>query len=204
MSPNCSGDSSKLTIYNPNITNNIANFIYSQIIYPNIPNTMASSRFMLKPYLQAMSNINEGFINMEGFSLYEGMDNSIVNEYGQLRDPKYNLPSVEKMYNAANDLNNDNAFYEKRLGQISYNSNDLQSNLVNYDKKYRELVNAKDDFYDMSGNHLLYYQNKDIPSLRDTKISDNQQFIIQQNTIYIIGTITCASMILAAIILARQ
>ena len=169
---------------------------------------MATSKPMLKPYLQAMSNIKEGFSNIEGFTFREGYGNtdgsSISDLYADLKDSTYNLPDVKKMYNNANDLNSDNAFYEKRLGQVSINSNELQTNLVNYDNKYRELTNAKDDFYDMSGNHLLYYQNKDISSLRDTKISDNQQFIIQQNTIYIIGTITCASMILAAIILARQ
>jgi hypothetical protein len=195
-------DNSKLTKYDPNITNNVANFIYSQIIYYQSPS-------MLKDYINNMHS--EAFTNMEGFSfssVREGLTNDgITSAYSassSLRDSTYNLPSVTKMYDTANNLNSDTAIYAQNLGQIAANTNTLQTDLVNYHQQYLALANADNNFYDFSGNELLYYNNKDIPSLRDTKISDNQQFIIQQNTVYIIGTITCASMILAAIILARQ
>ena len=178
-------DFSKIQKYDPDITNNLANFIYSQIIYNKNPE-------MLKRDLQNMPHTQQGFQNIEGFSTL-------------LSSPlREGLPDVSRMIASANTLNNDNSYYENRLGQISNNSIDLKNNLVDYQINYNYITNAKNDMYDMSGNHLLYYQNKDTPSLRDTKISDNQEVIIQQNTVYTIGTITCASMILAAIILARQ
>jgi hypothetical protein len=118
------------------------------------------------------------------------------------------LPLPTNMKYNVNSMNSQTLDYEKRIGKLSDNSKQLKGYLDMHDGVIAQVQNVKvggtDDFYDFSGNHLLYYDNKEIPTLRDTKISDNQQFIIQQNTVYIIGTITCATMIIAAIILGRQ
>jgi hypothetical protein len=175
--------------YNAKVSNNVANFIYSQIIYKD-----SSSRQMLKPELRTMATYNpngvESFSNIEGFSgnskytLIEGLSQNELNAI-------------------ATNINLNTIDYENSLENVSANTRDLQNYIINRRGKQVQIETTKDDFYDFSGN-LLYYNNKDIPSLRDTRISDNQEFIIQQNTVYIIGTITCATMIIAAIILGRQ
>jgi hypothetical protein len=174
----------------------MANFIYSQIIYPG---DLADK--MLNGNLSIMAKIqNESFQNIEGFSFSEGFTkDDMLNEKREI--------SPILMAKQANNMNNDTNVYSKSLNQLSLNTQELQKYLHQYQSNYNDIrynqVNQNDK-YDFDSGSLVYYNDKDVPTLRDTKITDNQQFIIQQNTVYIIGTITCASMILAAIILARQ
>jgi hypothetical protein len=196
-SKDCPMDPAQITIYQPDRTNNMANFIYSQIIYPG---SLADT--MLKPYLSDMAKIRkENFQNIEGFTFSEGFERDDI--LGKDRNP-----STILMDEQANNMNTDTNVYARSLQQLSTNTGELQNYLRKYQADYNSIktnINSnKDDEYDYDSGKLLYYNNKDTATLRDVKISDNQQFIIQQNTVYIIGTITCASMILAAIILARQ
>jgi len=194
--------------YDPLLTNTFANFIYSRIIY-NDPD----SRKMLKTYLQNMAEYDpnpprkQGFSNIEGFSLSSNSQSRIE---GLIEGIESTQPEDLKMTNMKRDasrLNVNTINYEKKLQSVSRNTKDLQRYInkkLDYQRDVTNVYNdGKTDFYDFSGN-LLYYDQREIPSLRDTKISDNQEFIIQQNTVYIIGTITCATMIIAAIILGRQ
>jgi len=183
--------------YDPNLTNNLANFIYSQIIYND-----KDSRKMLKDYLIKMATYTpngiESFSNIEGFS---------SNSMNYSRIEGFTKDDLDNAIETNNNNIVQTTKYENKLGSISRNSKYLQ-NYINKNSQYQRDItdigrDGKSDFYDFSGN-LLYYNDKDIPSLRDTRIRDNQEFIIQQNTVYIIGTITCATMIIAAIILGRQ
>jgi hypothetical protein len=185
--------------YNSEVTNNFANFIYSQIIYND------KMRAILKPYLQTMATytpngIKQPFSNIEGFA-ESSIPHSLIEGYS-VEESTYPI-LTEK----ANDMNSKTVNYNTSLGNISENTKDLQRYInkkLVFQRDVKDISrDGKTDFYDFSGN-LLYYNDKEIPSLRDTKISDNQEFIIQQNTVYIIGTITCATMIIAAIILGRQ
>jgi hypothetical protein len=196
MSPALKGntDSSRLTKYDPNITNNVANFIYSQIIYKD------NAEKMLKPYLANIAKQKDSFQNIEGFTSFR--EGATFDE--SIREPKLNQYYPPLMYNVDTQFGKDKKAYLKQLKQVSINTNALQPYLVNNEARYNELKNAKDNYYDFSGNELLYYNKKDQPSILDTRISDYQEYVIQQNSVYIIGTITCASMILAAIILGRQ
>jgi hypothetical protein len=195
-SKDCPMNPAEITIYKPGRTNNMANFIYSQIIYPG---DLADK--MLNGNLSIMAKIqNESFQNIEGFSFSEGFTkDDMLNEKREI--------SPILMAKQANNMNNDTNVYSKSLNQLSLNTQELQKYLHQYQSNYNDIrynqVNQNDK-YDFDSGSLVYYNDKDVPTLRDTKITDNQQFIIQQNTVYIIGTITCASMILAAIILARQ
>jgi hypothetical protein len=192
LSPNSPVDPTQITRYNPLITNNMANFIYSQIIYPG----ELANKMSLRPYLQNMSNI-EPFQNMEGFT-----DKGMM-ETSDLKDSNGN-PNLRAMTAVTDKFLEKTNSYKTKLSDTSRDTILLKNYLKDYDTVYNSVNDANNDFYDFSGNNMLYYNNKDIPSLRDTKIADNQQFIMQHNTINIIGTITCATMILAAIILARQ
>jgi hypothetical protein len=143
---------------------------------------------------------NDSFQNIEGFTSFR--EGATFDE--SIREPEHNQYYPPLMYNVDTQFGKDKNAYLKQLKQVSINTNALQPQLVNNEAQYNELKNAKDNYYDFSGNELLYYNKRDQPSILDTRISDYQEYVIQQNSVYIIGTITCASMILAAIILGRQ
>lgn len=62
------------------------------------------------------------------------------------------------------------------------------------------------DTIDNSGNLIYQYNNltNPDPNLRDVMISDNQIMLVQQNTMYIVGTITCITLIIFAIMISRK
>jgi len=78
---------------------------------------------------------------------------------------------------------------------------DISNNIDNYNKNYAEMVNRNDiynnDILDSSGN--LLHKN----TLRDAIQHDIQTLLIQENTMYIVGIITTASLIIAAILISK-
>jgi hypothetical protein len=42
------------------------------------------------------------------------------------------------------------------------------------------------------------------PSIKDVRLNDIQQHHLNQNTLYIFGTITCATLLVAAIMIANE
>jgi Tfp pilus assembly protein PilF len=62
------------------------------------------------------------------------------------------------------------------------------------------------DTIDNSGNLIYKYDQltHPNPNLRDALIADNQSLLVQQNTMYIVGTITSISLIIFAIMLSRK
>lgn len=65
---------------------------------------------------------------------------------------------------------------------------------------------GKYDTIDEHGNLTYKYDNltNPNPNLRDAMIQDNQNLISQQNTMYILGTITCVSLIITAIMISSK
>jgi len=106
--------------------------------------------------------------------------------------------------------------------QISPNA-ELASNystlLTKIDKNYRDLSNniAKitnpsqtglrdqlmaDAKYDFSGNLLNYLDQK--PTIHDAIVEDTTSLLVQQNSVYVLATIACASVIIFTILIARE
>lgn len=78
---------------------------------------------------------------------------------------------------------------------------DISNNIVNYNNNYAKMVNREDiynnDILDGSGNIL--HKN----TLQDAIQHDIQTLLIQENTMYIVGIITTASLIIAAILISK-
>jgi len=78
---------------------------------------------------------------------------------------------------------------------------DISDSIIKYNSDFNKLNNQTDifskDIMDTSGN-LLY-----INTLNDARIKDIQTILIQENTLYMIGIITTASLIIAAIIISK-
>ena len=100
-----------------------------------------------------------------------------------------------------NQLNPTMSIYQDYLykqGQINNNVYDLSQNIYNFSNNYSNLLKAPGDKYDMNNNNF----NKP-PTHLDGLISDNKEFIMQQNNIFILSTITITTLVLALIIVSK-
>ena len=57
--------------------------------------------------------------------------------------------------------------------------------------------------YDYDGDDL-YFRKKRLPHLMEKKIMDHNQLYLNTKLLYTLGTVTCATLIVLAIILARE
>jgi len=100
----------------------------------------------------------------------------------------------------------DNIAKEQRLGntneQINSTYYDLSTNIKKYSKMRTMMEN--DVNYDLSGNQLLYFRNARKPTLREQNALDSNEGGITQNSLYILGTITAASLLILAVLLGRE
>ena len=72
--------------------------------------------------------------------------------------------------------------------------------------KFRETrtIMENDPKYDYNGDSLLYFRTKPIPNIRERDILDNnEQFVTSQLTLSL-GAITAATLIVFAVLLARE
>jgi hypothetical protein len=100
----------------------------------------------------------------------------------------------------------DNIAKEQRLvntnEQINSTYSDLSTNIKKYSKMRTMMEN--DVNYDLSGNQLLYFRNARKPTLREQNALDSNEGGLTQNSLYILGTITAASLLILAVLLGRE
>jgi hypothetical protein len=91
---------------------------------------------------------------------------------------------------------------ENTNSQINSTYSDLNTNIQNYSKMRTFMEN--DVNYDLSGNTLLYFRNPRKPTVREQNALDSNEGGVTQNSLYILGTITAASLLILAILLGRD
>lgn len=111
--------------------------------------------------------------------------------------------------NALSDTQNNanlNKAKDQRLkntnSQINSTYSDLNTNIKNYSKMRTFMEN--DVNYDLSGNTLLHFRNARKPTLREQNALDSNEGGLTQKSLYILGTITAASLLILAILLGRD
>jgi len=111
--------------------------------------------------------------------------------------------------NALSDSQNNvlgNQAKEQRLSntneQINSTYANLSTNIQNY-KQMRTFM-ENDVNYDLSGNTLLHFRNTRKPTVREQNALDSNEGGITQNSLYILGTITAASLLILAVLLGRE
>lgn len=131
----------------------------------------------------------EGFtFPKEGFNLYDfnpdAKNKNEVQNNVQILQGKYNS-------NNAKDVLIQKQYY------------DLSQNIFVYNQSRNTLAN--DPNYDFSGNTLLFVPDKTDPikSTEDVRKNDINTLLLQQNYIYIIGSITCATLLIGVLIIGR-
>jgi hypothetical protein len=97
------------------------------------------------------------------------------------------------------------ANYSTLLTKIDTNYRDLSNNIAqitNPDKTGLRDQLMADNKYDFSGNLLNYLDTK--PTIHDAIVEDTTSLLVQQNSVYVLATIACASVLIFTILIARE
>jgi hypothetical protein len=93
--------------------------------------------------------------------------------------------------------------YANKMNSVSERHSLLSSKLIPQYKNTRAEMEG-DPKYDYNGKSLLYFRNKAIPQLRDKRISDNNEQYVTSQLMLSLGTLTAATLVVFAILLARD
>lgn len=169
-----------------NLENEARNILYAKTNYQNdgeYAHPDGSMRFAKYP-----STDDRNFWN--SIKLQEGMDTKNTNAVNDTLD---NIRDVKAK---------ENNFAAKQVA-INKNLYDLSNNMIpdylNQQKKMNNNINS-----DLSGNSLLYFRSQRIPTLREQTAFDANEGGVMQNSLYVLGTMTAATLLILAVLLARE
>ena len=130
---------------------------------------------------------------------------------GQTVESFQTTPPVQmKFTDVINDTNNsinanlqNERQYAQMMQQVNQNYVDLsQKDIPNY-LAMRKIMNDNPN-YDFNGNVLLNYRTKPIPTALQKSILDAKEEGNSQNQIYVLGTLTVATLLVLAIVIGRE
>ena len=108
------------------------------------------------------------------------------------------------------DFSNNIATLQKKSNLINSSDYVIDANYNNLKIESRRLSNEYNDTYDNSNNKIKY-NNIEFPdktdliqTTKDVREQDIHNIMLQQNYVYIVGSITCATLLIAAIIIGRD
>ena len=90
--------------------------------------------------------------------------------------------------------------YTNELNRIQNNYSKIENKLYGISKQ-RNILNNNNK-YDYKGSSFNYHDER--PSIQEAVIADSTTMIYNQNNIYILGTMTAATMVIIGILLARE
>jgi len=139
--------------------------------------------------------------------------NNSVNQYGS----DFSTFTVSKTLESFNthgyqDSVTGNLIVSKQINPLKEMTNDYSNKLHNIDTNYVDLktnINAVMDIRkNISGNEIYDYNtpfslNKP-KTVLDGLIHDNQQLSVQENAVFVLGTITAATLIVLAIVIGKE
>jgi hypothetical protein len=93
--------------------------------------------------------------------------------------------------------------YAQLMDHVNQNYLELSQTRIPEYLRLRKQLNGNVNA-DYNGNTLLYLRNKPVPTVQERNISDIQEQYNTQNLVYILGTITAASLLVLALIIGRD
>jgi hypothetical protein len=111
---------------------------------------------------------------------------------------------INKQINPLNSITQD---YLNTTGKINANYNLIDQNLTTTNSMWNSLNADNTNKYDFKSNNLKYYKgvnaNNEKPTIQDAMDEDVKTIILEQNTLYILGSITAASLFILAVYLGK-
>ena len=92
--------------------------------------------------------------------------------------------------------------YGDKMEHINKKYNKLQDKLPKFNQLKNEMINNPK--YDFKGDELLHFRTHLQPDVRKKKIIDNNQLYVNSQLLFTLGTVTTATLIVFAILLARD
>lgn len=151
-------------------------------------------------YNLSQKNSREGLENKSDLSVNYLTTSEFKKKYGTV----YNSDSIAaiKSYQIEPTLKNE-VQYELSLQKVNKNYYDLSNNIGDITNKnrtgLRDIMMSK-EMYDFSGN--VFHYNNPIITKTDGLVEDVKTMAIYQNSIYVMGAITSATLLVAAVLLS--
>jgi len=154
---------------------------------------------LMNLYREQMTNINDAkknqpLPNLEGFNIskIENFDSHGYVSY------KGNVSGNLIYSNQILPLNYIHTDFINLQRKVNSNYFDISQNLYDFSNNYYNALKDPDDKYNMNTNGF----NKP-PTRTDGWINDNKEMVLQQNTIYLLSTITIATLVIGLILASR-
>jgi hypothetical protein len=180
-------------------TNSLDYLTGMQSKFDSVNNIEEVDNGLMKIYKDQLKNINIAkqttiLPNLEGFTLskIENFDSHGFVSYNGNTDG--NL-IINNQITPLNYIHTDFLNLQKSVNQSYF---DLSNNIYDFSNNFYTTLNTPNDHYDMSLNNF----NKP-PTKEDAWINDNKQMVLEQNSIYILSTITITTLIIALILVSR-
>jgi len=150
-----------------------------------------NSSYNTKLTSQYYSNtLNYNSMSYKPFSKFDVIDtNNIIENFTSLREPL----ELQDINVAINDFNDKSNVANKNYGN-------LVTGINNYLINRNELINTS--LYDYSGNVLFINDGK--PTMKDGLESDTKEFVMQENNILILGSISLAFLLIGTYVILRN
>jgi hypothetical protein len=179
--------------YNNYSTHTIYNKDFTTPHLVGIPNTPEQKELISKQN-KLLFGTKEAFgIRKEGFVESYSTTSCTDNTEGCIYD--INVNKIKPLREIARN-------YDNSLQKMSTNTNELKSKIINYNSIYNKLKS------DPSYKFTVESTNSDIltqesPSLMDRMNKDLNEMLMQQNNLYLMGTVSTATLLIIAIILSK-
>lgn len=93
--------------------------------------------------------------------------------------------------------------YASKLKKVNDNYTQLsQTDIPDY-YKTRSVLES-DVRYDYAGDQLLYFRNKPVPNTQQQNVLDQNEQLVSQNLLYILGMISAATVLVLAVIVGKE
>jgi len=155
----------------------------------------------------------EGFtFQKEGFNMYDYIPELYKNQNQKHQGKETQKKNQIEPIDQKSKVYNENRTNNKRISEqdidntknvFVYQFTDLSKNILLYNQDRKSMEN--DTTLDFSGNTLLFLPDKTDPikTTEDLMKHDVNTLLLQQNYIYIIGSITCATLLIGALIIGK-
>jgi len=133
----------------------------------------------------------DGTWKQEGFAEKESDDQKEKNTH-----------AIADTHDAIHSNKEDSIRYGKKMNRIYANNVKLETSIPLY-QEIRHTMNNNPK-YDYNGDELLYFRNKLLPDVRKKRTLDSNELYVRSQLLYALGTVTAATLIVFAVVLARD